>query len=241
MRCRHAVPSVILCGILGAAPAAHAQISINKLECACGNADANLEALRKDRDNARHLRDDFRQESQRLGAKYGRRPNESAAQASRQEEQAFAKQLEGQVSPPPGYTGPPSSRYVSLGSTTGQNVPKGHECDPDNDSIDNLQRVLDGSVCAGMARAIKVHEQFHWDTCRRISDKVYWRRTGAQIADEEAQAYDAQVKVLDKEIKSAEKSQRPVSAFSAYAFPGSVMSEPGGCLRKGNDQMNARP
>lgn len=241
MRCRHALRSVIIWGILAAAATAHAQVSIEKLECACGNADANLKALKIDRDNARRERDAFRQESQRLTNKYGQHPNESAAQDSRRDEAAFAKELEGQITPPRGSSGPPSSRYMSLGSTTGQNVPRGHECDPDSESIDSLQRVLDGAVCAGMARALKVHEEFHWDSCRRLSDKAYWHRTGAQIAAEEAGAYDAQLKVLDKEIKSVEKSQRPVSHLGAYFSPGSVMSEMGGCLRGGSDQNNRRP
>ena len=137
---------------------------------------------------------------------------------SRQDEKTFAASQT--VDAPAGYTGPLSCKYTSLSGTAGQTIPKGQECEPDNDALDCLQRAVDGSVCAGMAHAIVAHEQFHWNTCHRLSDPVYWNRSGADIAAEEAQAYDAQAKILGEELKNAQRRAKRKQGFWSYGILG---------------------
>lgn len=81
-------------------------------------------------------------------------------------------------------------------------------CQRSDESAAGLAAAKKNAACAAIAQAIQVHEDFHLNFCRRIGYRPYWLgMSGADRAQEEVEAYGAQIAVLRAEIaKVIEKS-----------------------------------
>jgi hypothetical protein len=220
------------------------KFSIPQSLCACLNPAANLQALKQDRDNDRKLSERFSDESRTLKKKYGSHPDKNAIDQSVADEREFAAGVANDLTNPGGSGGPDRSRYAPRCTWSDPSLSKANECQPDDDSVDSLQRTLDSSACAGMAEAVLAHERFHWANCNRVGcDHYVTGRSGAEIANEEAAAYALQAKLLDREITQVENAQQHGSGnpLSAYWYPGAAKGALGDCARIGTDQPIDRP
>jgi hypothetical protein len=81
-------------------------------------------------------------------------------------------------------------------------------CRRSDESAAALAEAKKNSACAGIAQSIQVHEDWHLNFCRRIGYRPYYLgMNGADRAQEEVEAYGAQIAVLRAEIaKVIEKS-----------------------------------
>lgn len=81
-------------------------------------------------------------------------------------------------------------------------------CRRSDESAAALAEAKKSSACAGIAEAIQAHEDWHLNFCRTIGYRPYWLgMKGADRAQEEVEAYGAQIAVLRAEIaKVLEKS-----------------------------------
>jgi hypothetical protein len=74
-------------------------------------------------------------------------------------------------------------------------------CRKSDESARALEEAKTKSACAGIAQALQAHEDWHLSFCLRIGYRPYWLgMRGADRAQEEVEAYGAQIKVLRAEI-----------------------------------------
>jgi hypothetical protein len=181
--------------------------------CACQHA----KALKADLETARFLRDAFLRKGQELAGRLQR--GEQTLRQSQDALQVFRRSEALKVQAPPGYHGPETAHYVPVGYDELEKYAEGPKlenflkglrnnrkrnvasCKRNPRSLEELRQVEAGSVCVGMARAARAHEDHHLGTCREHGFVTYWyERSGAEEAAEEAQAYAAQIKVLEMEL-----------------------------------------
>ena len=83
------------------------------------------------------------------------------------------------------------------------------QCEMDTGSSIDYERVLNAAACAGIARALQAHEEFHIHTCVGLGGwRAYFSRKGSAKAQEETDAYGAEIAVLRAEIaKVLEKAE----------------------------------
>lgn len=83
------------------------------------------------------------------------------------------------------------------------------QCEMDMGSSNDYERVLNAAACAGIARALQAHEEFHIHACVSLGGwRAYFTRKGSAKAQEEVDAYGAEIAVLRAEIaKVLEKAE----------------------------------
>jgi hypothetical protein len=168
--------------------------AVVQAECDCHK----LEVLQIELRNALHLQQAFRNKIAEL-----RTMNVSTSKSALDK---FAKEEAPRVQEPvPGYKGPKAFDYVSWGDAhTDPDHPGNHTdaelCAFSEDASDLFNRAKQASGCAGIAAALEAHEQVHINTCLRIHYRPYLTMHGADRAQEEVDAYGAQIAVLRAEI-----------------------------------------
>jgi len=191
-------------GVLGvaitlAARAAADPTSGSLPDCTC----KDLPALEKDLENATELRNRFLIEAQTLNTQYPPPVTDEDRMASMAAEQTFTLHTAPDgIDAPPGYTGPSSVDYTprNIDPDNLSKYKNAEQCEPGPGSRQDLSKAEAGSVCRGMAEAIRAHEKYHQDQCADVGSKAYFHKSGAEKATEEAAAYDAQITVLQAAI-----------------------------------------
>lgn len=103
----------------------------------------------------------------------------------------------------PGNTGPSEVDYESWGQqniTVAQGNSTSRLCGMTQSAQQQLAAAEQGSACAGIGKAIRAHEEHHMNMCARIGFFAYMAVHGADRAQEEVEAYGAQIAVLRSEI-----------------------------------------
>jgi hypothetical protein len=165
--------------------------------CDCGN----LEALQIELRNAVRLQQAFRSKIADLRAM-----DQERVQG---EFDRFAKSLPSRFNRPKGDTGPDVVEYTPYGNTVHTGIleqetetKERHEqlCEPSREAKQELEDMRTGAVCAGIVKAVVAHEEVHWSSCRRLGYVPFRGMHPADRAQEEVDAYGAQIKVLREEI-----------------------------------------
>jgi hypothetical protein len=161
-------------------------------ECDC----SKLEALQIELRNALKLQQAFTGKIAELRAMN----RESAAMAFAN----FAKSAATTVTRPASDKGPAAIDYISRGdgvSPDDQGKVTGEGLCLKSDNAEMALRDLDGGAsCAGIAKAVHAHEDYHQSECSRLTYMVYREKHPADRAAEEAAAYGVQIAVLRAEI-----------------------------------------
>jgi len=112
----------------------------------------------------------------------------------------------------PDYKGPSSFDYDSWGDS--QDPDQTHKyskeklCALTSSASQSLVDAMKASACAGIATALDAHERHHHGFCVRLGYLPYLNMHGADRAQEEVEAYGAQIAVLQAEIARVLKEQR---------------------------------
>jgi hypothetical protein len=161
-------------------------------ECKC----SDLKALQLELRNAIKLQQAFAGQIAELRAMN----RESAAMAFAN----FAKSASTTVTRPATDKGPKTIDYISRGdgvSPDDQGKVTGEGLCLKSDNAELALRDLDsGASCAGIAKAVHAHEDYHQNECSRLTFMVYREKHPADRAAEEAAAYGVQIAVLRAEI-----------------------------------------
>ena len=91
----------------------------------------------------------------------------------------------------------------------GNRHPASEECEMTEQTKKDYERMLDKAACAGIAHALQAHEEFHIQKCVSLGNwEAYLNTHGADKAQEEVDAYGAEIAVLRTEIaKVLEKAE----------------------------------
>ena len=101
----------------------------------------------------------------------------------------------------PGYKGPSEFDYSPWGENQRTfNFPTERLCGMSDSAKVKLDQAVAASACDGIGKALRAHEGVHGNMCRSIGYKAYLGMHGADRAQEEVEAYEAQIKVLRAEI-----------------------------------------
>jgi hypothetical protein len=165
-------------------------------ECDCHH----LEALQLELRNAIKLQQAFTAKIAELRAMSNK---ESAAIVFAN----FAQSVSTTVTKPASDTGPKSIDYTSVGegispddrgdvkALGGQDL-----CAKSDGANLDLRNLDSGAACAGIAQAVRAHEDYHQKDCTRLTYIVYREKHPADRAAEEAAAYGVQIAYLRAEI-----------------------------------------
>ncbi len=171
-------------------------------ECNC----SHLEKLQVELRNAQKLQQSFRNKIPELRSMS---PEQSVIELNR-----FAKGDARRGLEPPATPGSAEFDYVAYGDTlydsskppataTNESL-----CRLSNDAELSLQRVLKDTACDGIGNSIKAHEAVHHATCLQRGYVNFFKRNGAELAEDEVAAYGAQINALKAEIiKVLERAQ----------------------------------
>jgi len=162
-------------------------------ECLCDN----LPALQAELRNAQRLQAAFREH---IAVLRGMGNGESQAAL----QQFAGNRARSGLEPIPGYNGPSEFDYVAQG----QNVdPSRFDaftadqlCAMSASAAQRLEQAMQATACDGIAEALRAHENMHGQFCRRIGYRNYLGMHGADRAQEEAEAYGAQITALRSAI-----------------------------------------
>jgi hypothetical protein len=171
-----------------APPAALAQT-----ECDC----SKLKVLQIELRNALRLQQAFRNKIPEL------RPENVST--SKNMLQIFARgEARRGLEPITDYKGPSEFDYVSYGDTQDPDQSSRYTretlCAVDKSASKLLDAAKQASACAGIAAALQAHENYHINRCLSIGYLPYLKTHGADRAQEEVEAYGAQIAVLRAEI-----------------------------------------
>lgn len=101
----------------------------------------------------------------------------------------------------PDYKGPSEFDYVPWGQNQRTfNFPNEQLCGMSNSAREKFDQAVAASGCPGIGAALRAHEEVHHNRCRSSGYKAYLGMHGADRAQEEVEAYGAQIKVLRAEI-----------------------------------------
>jgi hypothetical protein len=140
----------------------------------------------------------------------------------------FADEVGRSIQKPAGDTGPDAVDYTPIGD----NVYAGNEekagskgrdlCQRSDNAERALAQVDQGAVCAGIAKAIRAHEDFHKSKCSSVGYTRYRDLHPADRAAEEADAYGVQISVLRSEIANVLERTSPrveIEVNSRFQMP----------------------
>jgi hypothetical protein len=171
-------------------------------ECDC----SKLKDLQLELRNAMKLQQAFTRQIAELRAMN----RESAAMAFAN----FAKSAATTVTRPATDKGPSAIDYISRGDgispdDNGKVTGEGLCLKSDNAKL-ALTDLDSGASCAGIAKAVHAHEDYHQNECTRLTYMVYREKHPADRAAEEAAAYGVQIALLRAEIaRVLEKNCQP--------------------------------
>ena len=190
-------------------------------ECNCGN----LKALQIELRNALALQRAFQGKIEEL-----RKLDQVKAYS---EFQKFAKTAASGVYRPAGDTGPKEVDYTPYGDTVDTGIIENEKETPARrEELCGLSRMAKqdlydmeaGARCAGIAQAVKAHEAVHWASCRRSGYKSFRDMHGADRAQEEVEAYGAQIKVLREIIAGLRCGYRATGQDGPVVYSGVICS-----------------
>ena len=182
-------------------PEASNLIEPDQKECDC----SNLKTMQTELRNAIRLRQNYQNEVAVL--------RQMSHDTSQNAFQQFAKgdAAKAGTEPIPGYKGPDSFTYTARGYNMGSNpnFSAAEQCEMSPGTKMDFEKVLAAAACAGIARAVQAHEQVHINSCIRAGGYLaYVGRHGADWAQEEVEAYAAEIGALRAEIaKVLEKAE----------------------------------
>lgn len=159
-------------------------------ECDC----SNLEVLQIELRNAIRLQQAFRNKIPELRAK--------GTDSSQNALKVFAEgEARRGLESIPDYKGPKEFDYVTWGSNQRTfNFKKEELCRMADSAKTELDKAVAASACDGIGEALRAHEQVHEKLCLSIGYPPYVAMHGADRAQEEVEAYGAQIAVLRAEI-----------------------------------------
>jgi len=202
-------------------PAASLTGATSTAECNCGN----LKALQIELRNALALQRAFQGKIEEL-----RKLDQVKAYS---EFQKFAKTAASGVYRPAGDTGPKEVDYTAYGDTVDTGIiEKENETPARREELCGLSRMAKqdmydmetGASCAGVVQAVKAHEAVHWASCRRSGYKSFRDMHGADRAQEEVEAYGAQIKVLRDIIAGIRCGYRATGQDGPVVYSGVICS-----------------
>lgn len=169
--------------------------AIEQKGCDC----SNLKALQAELRNAIKLQQAFRNKIAEL-----RQMNQPTSASALE---AFAKgEARRGLEPVPDYNGPKEVDYDNNGSTLydpqhpGNTFNAEQLCEMTSSATNTLNRAIAASACAGIGEALRAHEAVHKKSCLAKGFVTYFNMHGADRAQEEVEAYGAQIAVLRAEI-----------------------------------------
>lgn len=195
----HALLRVLPVGLAAALAAALASAASAQPACDC----RHLGALQAELRNAQRLQAAFRGHMTPLRG--------MGQETSRAELQRFAgSDARRGLEPVQGATQQSEVDYVPYGEGVsvdriGDNTPERNAqlCAMRESSAADLARAIAGAACAGIGEALRAHERHHVAMCTRVGYRGYIAMHGADRAQEEAEAYGAQIAVLRQAIARA--------------------------------------
>ena len=172
-------------------------------ECNC----SHLEVLQVELRNAQRLQEAFRNKIPELR---GMSAGASMAELKRFAQTDARRDLESL----PNYKGPGEVDYVAQGDLLYDPThPRPNDtneglCRMSADAELSLQTAMQQAACDGIGKAIKAHEEVHHSSCLRRGYVNFFNMTGADRAQDEVDAYGAQISALRAEIAQVlERSQ----------------------------------
>jgi hypothetical protein len=154
--------------------------------CDCRHVDALQAELR----NALTLQSNFRKEIPHL--------RQFSEESSQMELKKFAAgRARRDVKTIPGYKGPDAVDYTPQGDFMGTTEgPAEKLCRMADSAAAQLNQAARATACVGIGESLRAHEAVHSRMCHRIGYAAYLRMHGADRAQEEVEAYGAQIAVL---------------------------------------------
>jgi hypothetical protein len=222
---RLASVAVVVASVLAVRPALSSPAA-----CTC----KDIVSLTQDLTNAQTLSARFLAEEQALNKQYPPPLNDGDRLASMTAEKQFVQDVAPNgIKAPEGYHGPDSVDYTpkDIGLDNISKYSHAQQCEPSQGSQKALKQAEDGSVCRGMADAVKAHEQYHRDQCSAVGSVAYFHKSGAEKAQEEAVAYKAQADVLQAEITKLTGGGKGLPSYFAP-----LAGRSNGCLVIGSDK-----
>jgi hypothetical protein len=216
------IKSINLCLVLGlvALPMASAFVvlpstAVAKAECGC----SNLKTLQAEVRNAIRLQAAFRNKI-----------NELRAMAKGASTIALKQFAEGDarrgLEPIPGNKGPSEVDYIPWGrdlyDAAGTKYGAEKLCNMSPSSIAVLELAIASAECPGIGEALRAHEKVHNNFCQRIGFFPYEEMHAADRAQEEAEAYGAQIKVLQDIIAKLRCGYRASGHSGELDFSGVI-------------------
>jgi hypothetical protein len=145
----------------------------------------------------------------------------------------FAASAANGLKRPPGDTGPEAVDYTPYGETVDTGIlekeketPERHEqlCGLSRNAQQDMFDMEKGASCAGIVQAVKAHEAVHWASCRRSGFVAFRDMHGADRAQEEVEAYGAQIKVLREIINGLRCGYRATGQDGPVVYSGVICS-----------------
>jgi len=202
--------------IAGAPQPSASPAALAPAECGC----SNLKVLQIELHNAIHLQQAFRNKIPDLRTM--NQPTSGSALKS-----FAADEARRGLKTIPDYHGPKEVDYYNHGSSLSDPThppstwSKEDLCRMENSAADTLTSAVNASACAGIGAALEAHEKWHFNFCMRIGFVPYFNMHGADRAQEEVEAYDAQIAVLRAEIARVLKLS--CQAYSASGKAGDTL------------------
>ena len=97
-------------------------------------------------------------------------------------------------------------------------------CSMSDSATVEFNKVLAASACDGIGKALRAHEDVHGNTCRSKGYKNYLGMHGAERAQEEVEAYGAQITVLRDIINHLTCGYRASGKMGDTVFSGVICS-----------------
>lgn len=149
------------------------------------------------------------------------------------------------IEPVPGYNGPSEFDYDSWGRTLYNREGTKHSnlelCGMTPYAMAQLYATIAASACQGIGWAIRAHEEVHVNFCNRIGFAPYEDMHGADRAQEEAEAYGAQIKVLRDTIAKLRCGYRATAQMGDTKFSSVVCSLEKPFTIEGNNPVMTYP
>jgi len=188
-----------------------------KAECDC----SNLQALQAELRNALRLQEAFRNKVAEL------RTMQKGASTIALKQFAEGEARRG-LEPVPGYKGPSEVDYHPWGrdlyDPTGTKHSTEKLCNMAESAMAVLNATIAVSACPGIGRALRAHEEVHLNFCQRIGFLPYEEMHGADRAQEEVEAYGAQIKVLRAILDSLRCGYRVSEQWGPAKWQGVICS-----------------
>lgn len=189
---------LMLCvlGPLAWLPAAESIARPQGTDCDC----SHLEVLTIELKNALLLQKNFRSKIPELRAMNGE-------SATMEMQKYAATEVRNGLEDVPGYKGPGAVDYEPHGANVSDPLhPKAGEtnetlCRMTDSAQATLTAAMKASACNGIGKALEAHEDVHRNSCLRRGFAQFFLMHGADRAQEEVDAYEAQIQVLRAEIE----------------------------------------